>query len=166
MELPLRLPCFWKLGLAIASRQRRKTMSGLLQTKVGDIDDRELLDLIDELEQACRVGSREFISLPLMLFLTQCASIRRVRPKRVPITTKYAASTPLLESRVGKRPDGPLRDLCGELAVLSAKSLESFSGSKVYVLLNETLPKNLTATPPGATQSRWDAVVYRRRSNR
>ena len=124
-------------------------MDSLLQTKVGDIRDGEILALIDELEHACRVGSRDFVNLPLSLFLTQC-----VYPdgpaKRVPITTKIVASAPFLESRVGKLPDGPLRDLCAELALLAGTALESFSGNKIYVLLNKTLPKYPTVKTLGA----------------
>ena len=139
-------------------------MSELLQTKVGEIKSAEILALIDELEHACPVGSQDFLNSPLLFFLTQC-----VYPdgsgKRVPITTKFAASVPLLEARVGKLPEGPLRDLCGELAVLSRNPLEVFSGSKVYMLLNKTLPK---FSMKGSTekQKRWDTVVGQRRSNR
>jgi len=140
-------------------------VNSLLQTKVGDIRDGEILALIDELEQVCRVGSRDFVNLPLALFLTQC-----VYPdgpaKRVPITTKYTPSAPLLESRVGKLPEGPLRVLCDELALFAGEALEFFHSRKVYVLLNQALPKHATVKAPGARQTRWEAVVHRRRSNR
>ena len=139
-------------------------MGALLQTKVGEIKDHQILALIDELEQACPVGSRNFVNSPLLFFLTQC-----VYPdgsgKRVPITTKFAAAAPLLEAGVGKLQEGPLRDLCGELAVLSRNTLEVFSGSKVYMLLNKTLPK-FTMKSSTEKQKRWDTVVGQRRSNR
>ncbi|MEP6670497.1 MAG: hypothetical protein ABJF10_15160 [Chthoniobacter sp.] len=138
-------------------------MSELLQTKVGEIKSAEVLALIDELEQACPVGSRNFVNSPLLFFLTQC-----VYPdgsgKRVPITTKFVAAT-VLEMRVGKLSEGPLRDLCGELATLSRNGLELFSGSRVYMLLNKTLPK-FTAKGPTEKQRRWDTVVRQRRANR
>lgn len=140
-------------------------MSGFLQTKVGEIQADEILALIRELEHACPVGARHFVGLPLLLFFTQCV-YPEGPTKRVPITTAYAASTPLLESRVGKLPDGPLRDLCGELAAFSRNALELFHGNKVYVLLNKTLPKNLTLKPASDTQRRREAVVHRRRLNR
>jgi hypothetical protein len=140
-------------------------MGKLLETKVANITDDEILALIRELEQACPVGSRDFLNVPFLLFLTQC-----VYPsgavKRVPITTQYVPSAPLLESRVGKLPDGPLRDLCGELALLSKEALEFFSGNKIYVLLNKTLPKNLSGKKPSDKHRRWDTVVRQRRSNR
>ncbi|MDR3405414.1 MAG: hypothetical protein P4L99_23165 [Chthoniobacter sp.] len=139
-------------------------MSELLQTKVGDIKSADVLALIDELEQACPVGSQNFVNSPLLFFLTQC-----VYPdgsgKRVPITMKSVATAPLLEARVGKLPDGPLRELCGELAVLSRNPLELFSGSKVYMLLNKTLPK-FTMKNSTEKQKRWDGVIGQRRSNR
>jgi len=139
-------------------------MGRLLETKVADIKDSELLGLIRELEEACPVGSHNFINSPLLHFLTQC-----VYPggpeKRVAITTQFAASAPLLESRIGKLPDGPLRDLCGELALPAQSGLDAFSGSKVYVLLNKTLPRFATARST-VRQKRWDAVIQQRRSNR
>jgi len=131
---------------------------------MANITDEEILALIRELEHVCPVGSRHFGNSPLLHFLTQCV-YPEGSSKRIPITTRCAASTPLLESRVGKLPNGPLRDLCGELALLSQKSLEFFSGNKVYILLNKTLP-NFTTREPGEMQRRWDAVVRRRRSNR
>ncbi len=139
-------------------------MNGLLQTKVGEIKDQEILALIGELEHACPVGSEHFASSPLLFFLTQC-----VLPdgfKHVPITTAHVPLATLLESRVGKLPDGPLRDLCDELARSSGKALEFFSGNKVYVLLNKTLPKKRGTKPPKDTQRRWEDVVRQRRSNR
>lgn len=139
-------------------------MSRLLETKVADIKDTELLCLVDELEEVCPVGSRNFLSSPLLHFLTQCVYPHGPE-KRVAIATQFAASTPLLESRIGKLPDGPLRDLCGELAQLGQSSLDVFSGSKVYVLLNKTLPRFATARST-VRQKRWDAVVQQRRANR
>ena len=139
-------------------------MGRLLETKVADIKDAELLGLIDELEEACPVGSCEFVNLPFLHFLTQCVYPQGPE-KRVPITTKFAASTPLLESRVGKLPEGLLRDLCAELALLAQSSLEVFSGSKVYVLLNKTLP-HFDTTGTTQKQKRWDAVIQQRRMNR
>jgi hypothetical protein len=139
-------------------------MGQLLETKVADIEDEQLIGLIRELEEACRIGSQNFTNLPLLHFLTQC-----VYPggpeKRESITTKLTASAPLLESRVGKLPEGSLRDLCGELASLSKNVLEFFSGSKVYMLLNKTLPR-FSIPQSTARQRRWDAVIHQRRSNR
>jgi len=139
-------------------------MDRILELKVAEIREGELLALIDELEQTCPVGSRDFLGSPFLFFLTQC-----VYPdgsgKRVPITTKFVAAAPLLEARVEKLPDGPLRDLCGELAVLSGNTLEVFSSSKVYVLLNKTLPK-FGAKRVTEKQKRWDGVIGQRRSNR
>jgi hypothetical protein len=140
-------------------------MSGWLQTKVGDIHEADLLLLIDELEQACQVGSREFVDLPLAIFLTQCV-YPEGPAKRVSITTKHMPSAPLLGARIGKLPEGALRDLCGELAVLGGEALEFFHSRKVYALLNKALPKHATVKAPGTRQTRWDAVVHRRRSNR
>lgn len=139
-------------------------MSRLLETKVADIKDAELLSFVDELEEVSPVGSRNFLNSPLLHFLTQCVYPHGPE-KRVAITTQLAASTPLLESRIGKLPDGPLRDLCGELTLLAQSSLDVFSGSKVYVLLNKTLPRFAT-TRSTARQNRWDAVTQQRRSNR
>jgi len=140
-------------------------MGRLLETKVADFKDDELLALIRELEDACPVSSQNFADSPLMHFLTQCVYPEGVTGGRVSITTKFVASAPLLESRVGKLPDGPLRNLCAELASLAEEGLELFSGSKVYMLLNKTLPRFSTARQT-EKQKRWDAVTYQRRSNR
>ena len=139
-------------------------MSGLLETKLADITDEDILALIRELEQACPVGSCDFGNLPLLHFLTQCV-YPEGPSKRILITTKFAPSAPLLETRVGQLPDGSLRNLCGELALLSQVALELFNGHKVYVLLNKTLP-NFAAPKPSETQRRWETVVQQRRSNR
>ena len=140
-------------------------MGRLLDTKVADIKDAELLGLIDELEEACPVGSAEFLHSPLLLFLTQCVYPNGPE-KRAAITTKSVASAPLLESRVGKLPEGLLRDLCGELALLGQSGLDVFSGSKVYVLLNKTLPRFAATGRSTARRERWDAVIRQRRANR
>ncbi|HSI14469.1 MAG TPA: hypothetical protein VK961_20630 [Chthoniobacter sp.] len=139
-------------------------MGRLLETKVADIKDAELLGLIDELEEVCPVGSRNFVSSPMLHFLTQCVYPNGPE-KRVVITTKFAASAPLLESRVGKLSDGPLRSLCGELASLAQSGLDAFNGSKVYVLLNKTLPR-FASERSTARQKRWDSVIQQRRANR
>jgi hypothetical protein len=132
---------------------------------VGEIEDRQILALIYELEQACPgVGSRLFANSPLLHFLTQC--IFPSGTKHVRITTAHVPLAPLLESRVGKLPDGALRDLCGELAKRSGKALEFYGGNKVYVLLNKTLPKDWSVNSPSETQRRWDNVWRNRRSNR
>lgn len=140
-------------------------MGQLLETKVADITDDELLELIRELEVVCPVGSQDFADSPLLHFLTQCVYPEGPTGKRISITTKLAASAPRLESRVGSLSDGPLRDLCGELASLSKEALELFSGSKVYMLLNKTLP-HFSIKGPSGNQRRWDAVIGQRRSNR
>jgi hypothetical protein len=140
-------------------------INSLLQTKVGDIRDAEILALIDELEHASPVGSHEFVNQPLLFFLTQCL-YPEGPGKRIPISAKNVAAAPLLESRVGKLPDGSLHDLCGELAALAKTGLEFFSGNKVYVLLNRAIPKHPAVKTASAKGARRDAVVNRRRSNR
>ncbi len=139
-------------------------MGRLLETKVADIKEDELLALIRELEEACPVGSQHFASSPLQHFLTQCV-YHDGSGRRLPISTKFVATAPLLESRVGTLPDGPLRELCWELALLANEGLESFNGSKVYMLLNKTLPR-FSLSRPTEKQKRWDAVIRQRRSNR
>ena len=101
----------------------------------------------------------------LITFLVQCLYPQGAA-KRIPITTALAASTPLLESRVGKLSNGALRDLCGELALLANTALEFFNGNKIYVLLNKAIPKLPKPKKPTAKQQLWDAVFQRRRSNR
>ncbi len=140
-------------------------MSRFLEIKVSEIEDDTTLALIRELEQACPVSAELMANQPLLLFLTQCIYPEGAG-KRVPITTKFVPSAPVLESRVGKLPEGALRDLCGELAMLAQSGLEVFSGSQVYALLNKTLPKYPGAGGASATRQRWDAVVNRRRANR
>ena len=86
--------------------------------------------------------------------------------KRVPINLALALDTPILESKVGRLPDGDLRDLCNELAKLSGKALEFYQGSKVFMLLNKTLPKHTPPKKLTALQSRRAAVDRQRRTNR
>jgi len=140
-------------------------MGRLLETKVANTEADELLALIRELEDACSIGSEGFADSPLIHFLTQCVYPEGATGGRASITTKFAASAPLLESRVGKLSDGPLRNLCVELASLANESLEFFGGSKVYMLLNKALPRFSSARQT-EKQKRWDAVIHQRRSNR
>jgi hypothetical protein len=140
-------------------------MSGFLNTLVGEIRSGDLLALIEELEQVCPVVSQDFLKTPFIAFLTQCVYPGGLG-KRAPLSTVSAAWAPLLESRVGKLPEGDLRELCAELAKLRGVALEFFQGGKVCALLNKTLPKHPVPTKPPAKQSRWDAVIRQRRANR
>ena len=141
-------------------------MSEFLSTRLGEIHSGPLLSLIDELEHACPVGSRHFVGLTLFQFLTQCVYPGGSEGKRVPITTALALDTPLLDSKVGKLPDGDLHDLCAELTLRSNEALEWYSGNKLTVLLNKTLPKFALPKRSGPKQGRSDAVAMQRRANR
>jgi hypothetical protein len=139
-------------------------MSDLLKTHVERIRDGDVLALISELEEATAVGSDRFLGFPLLLFLTQCV-YPEGPTKRFAISLKYCLETPILQSRVGRLPDGALRDLCAELAARTGDSLEVFHSAKVYALLNKTLPRGMEVKNPGA-DARWDAVIRQRRANR
>ena len=140
-------------------------MSSLLQTLVREIHDGDLLALLDELECAVPVASRMALRIPLIGLLMQF--VYPYGPeKRIPITLDSVLETPILETRVGKLPDGSLRELCMELAVLSGRALEFYQGCKVYVLLNKAIPRHVASKKPSANALRWEAVVRQRRSNR
>ena len=138
-------------------------MSEFLTTRRSEIRSGEILSLIEELEHACPVGSRLHLTTPLIAFLGLC--VYPNGPKRVPLSTALAIDTPLLESRIGKLPDGDLRDLCTELARMGNKSLELFAGTKLYVFLNKAILKH-TSPKPLTKAARRDAIVRQRRANR
>jgi len=141
-------------------------MGELLNAKVGKIRDGELLALIEELEHACPVGSRHFLNLPLIHFLTQCVYPAGASEKRVTLKTDLAAHTPILDTRVGKLPDGDLRSLCAELALRQNTALEFYNGNKLVVFLNKTLPKHPRPKKPTAKRSRMNSIAMQRRLNR
>ncbi|MEI9895534.1 MAG: hypothetical protein WDN28_16990 [Chthoniobacter sp.] len=140
-------------------------MSRLLDTKVGEIKDEEIRSLIQELEEVCHVSSQQSANLPLQLFFQRCVYPEGPQ-KHIPITTKFVPLAQHLESRVGMLSDGPLRELCAELALRAKNALEFYSDRRVYMLLNKAFPKKPSAKNPTKTQQRWDVVVNRRRSNR
>jgi hypothetical protein len=141
-------------------------MSEFLNTRLGTIHRGEILDLVDELESVCQVSSADFVNSPLIHFLTQCVYPMGASQKRKPISTGSVAIAPLLESKVGKLPDGDLHDFCTELALRNNTALEWYSGNKLAVFLNKTLPEFALPKRPTAKRSRVDAVAMQRRSNR
>lgn len=141
-------------------------MSEFLNTRLGDIHSSPLLELIEELENSRPVGSRHFVGLPLIQFLTQCVYPNGANEKRVPLTTAFAAHTPILDSRVGKLPDGDLRDLCAELALRKNTALEFYRGNGLAIFLNKTLPKFPLPKKSTPKQRRYDAITMQRRANR
>ena len=140
-------------------------MSKLLHTLVQDIHAGDILSLLDELEHAIPVVSRTALRIPLVNLLTQFVYPKGFG-KREPIKLDLALHTPILETPIGKFPDGDLRSLCTELAATTEKALEFYHGSKMYVFLNKTLPKYAMPRQPTALQKRWDAVTRQRRANR
>lgn len=139
-------------------------MSTFLQTYTERLKSREILELCEELQAVCGVGLLSFRGHPLLFFLQQCVYPRGASEKRVPISTAHVAISPWLESRVGKLPDGDLRDLCTELTS-GGRALEFYQGNKLAIFLNKILPKHESAKKRSTKQSRWDAVVRQRRSN-
>lgn len=73
-------------------------------------------------------------------FLLMCVYPDYPRTKRFRISTDTAIS-PLLETRVGKLPDGPIFDLCMEVSVWGETAREFSHGRKLVTLLNERIPK-------------------------
>jgi hypothetical protein len=111
-------------------------------------------------------GAANFASSPLMIFLMQCLYPTGDTSKRVPISTACLAVAPLLESTVGRLPDGDLRTLCMELSIASGHALEFYSGSKLVAFLNKTLPKPPKPKKLTARQSRLERIGLQRRANR
>jgi hypothetical protein len=141
-------------------------MSEIRFRRVGEIGDPNLLALIDELEWAAGVPSAEFLSLPLGFFLTQCVYPTGEPETRIPISSAGLPLAPLLDSKVGRLPDGELRTLCAELASTSGRALEFFHDSTLAAFLNGTIPKLEPAGKRTADEMRRDRVVMRRRANR
>jgi hypothetical protein len=82
------------------------------------------------------------------------------------ISTAHLAVAPLLDSTVGKLPDGDVRTLCMELAIVSEHALEFYSGSKLAAFLSKTLPKLPKPKKPTARQSQRERIAVRRNANR
>ena len=101
-----------------------------------------------------------------MHFLVQCLYPSGDTAQRVPISTALLPVAPLLDSTVGKLPDGDVRTLCLELAVASGRALEFYAGSKLSAFLNKTLPKLPKPKKPTEKQRRRDALAMQRRRNK
>ena len=139
--------------------------SNFLNTMLGEIRSGEILSLLDELENACPVISRQGLNLPLAAFLNQCL-YPQGSGKRQPLNLDQAFHTPLLESRIGKLPDGDLREFCAELARRSGKALEFYQSCKVYALINKCMPRLPSPAKPSAKSERQNALTTQRRANR
>jgi len=142
-------------------------MAEIRFTSLGNIRDPNLLALIEELEQATDVESAAYLSLPLMVFLTQCVYPGIEPGKRVRISSARIPFAPLLDLKVGKLPDGDLRGLCQELAEGHGRALEFFHGSKLAAFLNKAIPRipaRIKVT--SSKQARQERIVRQRRANR
>ena len=141
-------------------------MTKLLNTNLSDIHDGDILAVVEELEAVCPVGSRHFLNLPLRMFLTQCVYPGGTGTKRIPISTATVAISPLLESTIGKLPDGALFDLCREIATADGIAREFSHGQKLCVFLSRTIDKYTPSKAPTERQRRINNIVQRRRNNR
>ncbi|MGB8353411.1 MAG: hypothetical protein WCD79_05955 [Chthoniobacteraceae bacterium] len=141
-------------------------MSTFLDTRLSEIQSEEILALVSELEHVTRIGSDAYANSQLFIFLSQCVYPGGTGEKRVPISAEFIAVAPLLDTRVGKLPDGDLRNLCAELAFRNHTALEYYHGNKLSVFLNKTLPKHSAPKKPTSSQQRWNAVAMQRRANR
>ena len=141
-------------------------MSQILNTKLNDIRDGNILALVEELEAVCPVSSRNFGDFPLRFFLTQCVYPAGAGTKRVPISTSTVALSPLLESTIGKLPDGDLFNICHEIASADGVAREFSHGQKLYAFLSRTIDKYTPTKAPTATQRRKDALARTRRNNK
>jgi hypothetical protein len=106
---------------------------------MSELRDGNILALVEELEAVCRADSSRLLDSPLSHFLILCAHPDGT--KKVRISTSTVISSPLLETRVGKLPDGPLFDLCKELAAWHDAAREFSHGQKLLTLLNMSIPK-------------------------
>ena len=137
-------------------------MKTWLNAKIGEIEDELLLELVAELEAACGVqaGPEDW----LRHFLARCVYPFGTGSKRVPIANDHLLTSPWLEARIGKLPDGAIHELCRELA--AGESLEFSGGEMLKTFLNRCIPKYPERTPPSETAQRKDALVHLRRRNR
>lgn len=141
-------------------------MSEIRFARIDELSSGDVHKLIRELEQACGIRAADFASSPLMHFLIQCLYPSGDASKRVLISASYLAVAPLLDSTIGKLPDGDLRTLCGELSIASGHALEFYSGSNLATFLNKTLPKSPKPKKPTARQARLQRIALQRRANR
>ena len=147
-------------------------MSEIRFSLIGEISDHNLRAAIRELEIACEVSSDQIDTSPIIHFLMLCVYPGPEPGKRVPISTECMASAPLLDCKVGKLPDGDLRDLCAELAVanraapINRRNIDFYNGSKLAAFFNKTIPKQDRPNKPTANQARRERIVMRRRENR
>ena len=135
-------------------------------TRLDQLSSGDVHALISELEQACGIRAADFASLPLMNFLTLCLYPSGDTSKRVSISTACLVMAPLLDTTIGKLPNGDLRTLCSELSIASDRALEFYSGSKLAAFLNKTLPKLAKPKKLTAGQSRRERIALLRRANR
>jgi hypothetical protein len=135
-------------------------------SQLNDLSSGDIHALIRELEHACGLPSSHLASSPLIHYLMQCVYPNGDPAQRVPISTAFLPVAPLLDSTVGKLPDGDVRTLCSELAAASGRALEFYAGSKLSAFLNKTLPKLPKPKKPTARQAARERIAMQRRANR
>ena len=137
-------------------------MPELLNTKVDELRDELLISLIAELELACEIEASPLTTIGS--FLICCVYPFGFGSKRVRISTDHLPMTPVLDTRVGRLPDGPVYGLCRELA--RDVGLELFHGERLKNFLSRRIPSFPAHKTASETARRRDALVHLRRRNR
>jgi hypothetical protein len=139
------------LLFGLSPTQNDLVFMNALEEKVGEIVDEETILLIKELTEVTHVNSDEFRDYAILGFLQQAIYSNRDSDP-IPIgkdemDSKDPWNTYVLQRKVGKLEDH-LHQICTELARISGKSIDDFSGTKLHVFLWKVIvPKKARAKP-------------------
>ena len=117
-------------------------MSNYLQTRVCEIEDKDILQLLMELNSVTGVSFvtfRENKESRLIQYLSQCITPSPIEggpitPKRLNAVDPFNAF--LLRKKIGKLHETQIYQLCHDITGLKGGSVEDYLGHTLYVFLN------------------------------
>ncbi len=116
----------------------------IIHSRIGEIIDPDILQLLDELRTTTCACIPDYQELSVLDFLQICFHPGGGNSKPIKVTMEMIdgfdpADSFLLRKKIGKTEDG-LHRLLADLAHLLKNSVESYSGTSVFMLLNKACP--------------------------
>jgi hypothetical protein len=121
--------------------ERSSNYQSALDQRLCDLDDRDLLGLLSELNHVTGLDYRDSAGLMLLPYLVLC--VFRGGKKRIPLDSKCAAPG-LLTTRLERLSSESIRMLCRDLADRTHEGIETHEGKTLLSYLNFILRKLTT----------------------
>ena len=113
-------------------------MARIIETRVSDVTDPELLRLFEDLEYA--IGLSPDRDQWIFHYLTQFVYPLGGAEARRPISKNEINPVGILSSKLGKFKDGPIYLVCDEIARINGQTAELWEERAIYIFLNKNLP--------------------------